>query len=408
MGALRRMPSIGASLRMVIQASMLVLVTGASVYLYVRLREAIIAGFNAQLVAAGSTISAALRGYPVTDCLGFQGQPDSVMRATEEWRLLRGVQERADLTYAYTFILSGDSGITYLVDGSPEGSACAIGQHESLPAENAKGLRRAWSTGLPFVSRVLRFEHWGLLKVSATPIADSSGTAVALAGADLEVSVIRERVRSGVSIAVGASLAVLALAWLFAFYTEQRILGALRETTRALIGIAAGDEHALLPHPGSYPVEVAAMNTEVNRSLAAMREARDVPEGRSGDDNRLTVRWRSRSPTLASCVLLGEYVVAWRRRDRAAPLFFFGPARGPVQLIREYLRLTPDADRFTWTHPAGLMPFFEGVWWVHTGTGRTGSLGSAPDSWLAMARGALVPPPGEHLLAVSVQESTTV
>lgn len=404
MGSVRRIPSIRTALRTAIQASVLVLAVGASIYLYVRLREAIVSGFNAQLVAAGSTVSAALRGYPVTDCLALAGQPDSAVQSTSEWRLLRNVQEKTGLTYAYTFLLSGDSGITYLVDGSPEGEACATGQVESLPAENIAGLKHAWVTGRSFVSRVLRFEQWGLLKVSATPIVDSSGAPTAFAGADLEVTVIRERVRTGVFIALGASIAVVLLAGLLAFHTEQRILRAIRVTTRAAIAIAAGDERELLPRSHRFPAEIDALNGQVNAWLVRMRGERDTPEGCSTAGRTLTIRWCSSSPSEASCVAIGDYVVAWRRPTGPAQLFHFGPSRGPAQLIREYLRPSQRGDSLDWKHPAGLQPFFEGMWWIHTGDGRTGSLGSNPLSWLAITQGTTAAPAEARVLTVSVEQ----
>jgi hypothetical protein len=283
MERMKHMPSVGNSLRLVMQASLLVTVAGAVAFLYVRLRDVIIGGFDSQLVAASSTVSAALRAYPVTDCLHLSDQSDSAMRALPEWRLLRCVQEEAGLTYAYTFSLAGDSAITYLVDGSPDGEACPIGHQEQLPDENMRGLLAAWRNRSAFVSRVLRFEEWGLLKVSAMPVLDSAGAPAAMVGSDLEVTIIRRQLRSGVFLALALSLLVLAAtAWL-AQYTRRRLLDAVRDTTRSLVAIAAGDTAELLPVDRGYPLEIARMNADLNSWISKRRREAHTGQQPAGD-----------------------------------------------------------------------------------------------------------------------------
>ena len=102
-----------------------------------------------------------------------------------------------------------------------------------------------------------------------------------MAGADLEVSVIRRRVRSGVFLAVGLSLLVVVVAGALVRYTERRLLGAVRSTTHALVAIAAGDGRAVLPLQRGYPAEVAGMNQKANQWIAVHRRELSRREGSS-------------------------------------------------------------------------------------------------------------------------------
>jgi hypothetical protein len=323
----------------------------------------------------------------------------------EEWKLLRSVQERAGLTYAYTFVPSGDTGILYLVDGSPDGQTCAIGQQETLPAENTVGLRRAWSSGLPFVSRVLRYEQWGLLKVSAVPILDSLGHPVAMAGADLEVSVIRRRLRSGLFLAAAASVLAIALSWLLAYFTERRLLAAVRSTMRALIAVSAGDRNAILPQDRNLPREIASMNTTVNRWLLATRDALSAHEGASPEDYRFRACWRSTSPATASCTVLGNHLIAWRRPSEDARSFYFGPERGPVSLLQHYFRPGPDSAAPAWKHPSGVEPFFDSLWWFDLQSGATGVLGTRVQDWLCVVSGSPSARPEGTIVQITIREA---
>ncbi|MCB9497589.1 MAG: hypothetical protein H6686_11945 [Fibrobacteria bacterium] len=358
------------ALRALVLGTVVLLIGSAAVFLDLRMQRGIASRFDRQLTACGSTLAGALSTYDIPSLLRHKEKSDSVLKTLPLWQLLRDVQERNDLTYVYTFLPTTRGKITYVVDGSPDGEACTIGQEEDLPEENVEGLDRAWSTGTPFVSGILEYNQWGLLKVSAVPVLDTAGRAFAFVGADLNISAIRKQVRMAVLLVVAISLIALALGGWFSWRTERTLLAALERTRGCLASVASGETDTRLPET-EIPAELREVNRMWNRWLG--RHVHDLHPHRwhlqAMDGSRIVVT--ATDPDRAGCIQHHGRWILWMLHE---PLPLLGAGPSPSSWWR------PDL-------PSKVDALFSGVWEFNPEDG----------AWIPL-RGATPRPPAPFLL----------
>lgn len=372
----RFQPRAALLLRGVMLGSVLLLVLASSSFLYVRMQTAIAERFDRQLLACGSTLARVLRREPILEDLKLEGGGDSVLHTLPRWRLLRDVQERCRLTYVYTFVPQGRDGIIYVVDGSPDGEACTIGQRETIPEGNVEGIQRAWTEGTSFVSGILRYEQWGLLKVSAVPVVDTTGATVALVGADMNITAIRKQVRQGVLLVVAISLLALLFGGWFAYRTELTLVLALVSTRKVLALIASGDASAELPE-SEGPSEIRAANRKWNEWHRKIVQGKASVRTRFDHRSSGVLEIEVTRPGLAGAFERDGEIIAWCRRDEPA-LLGTPPAperwiggRMDAEVAKLFLagawRLDPSTGK--WTGLFEGMPFEDAPLRVHRNGG---------------------------------------
>lgn len=154
---------------------------------------------------------------------------------------MRAILEEKDVTYLYTFKMGGRKDIVYIVDGSPLDDWCPIGYEEDLPQQNVEGILRAIEEGVPFISDVMDFDLWGLLKVAAAPIYNEEGDIRALAGVDINIDLIQTKTRNALFQVLGFGVLSLLVAGMVSLWITRRLTRPINQLKYGALRIAAGD-----------------------------------------------------------------------------------------------------------------------------------------------------------------------
>jgi len=160
--------------------------------------------------------------------------------------MYRSLRERVGLTFLYTEVYIGGDQIRYILDGSVGDSHSPPGYLDSVPDADIDALVRAQVEGTPFVSGIRQWEAWGLVKVSAAPILNPQGGIVALAGADVDIGVIRSKTRNALFAVLAVGALLLSISGLVSLWVAQSVTRPLRDIKNAALRIAAGQYGARL------------------------------------------------------------------------------------------------------------------------------------------------------------------
>ncbi len=177
----------------------------------------------------------------------------------------------AGLTFLYTEVYLGDDQIRYLIDGSLGDDHSPPGTLDVVPPESIADVRMAQLTGQAFVSDIKQWEEWGLIKVSAAPIYGSDGRVVALAGADVDIGVIREKTRFALFAVIFVGATLLVLAGLVSYRVSQGMTRPLREIKDSALRIAAGYHGTRVAHESGDEIGKLAQSLNALSSRLAAR-----------------------------------------------------------------------------------------------------------------------------------------
>lgn len=152
----------------------------------------------------------------------------------------RKVREDAGLTFLYTEVFFGENQIRYIIDGSVGDDHTTPGYLDEVPETSVEEIVKAQNLGQPFVSDIRQWELWGLIKVSGAPIRDRDGKVVAIAGADVDIGVIRSKTRRALFSVLLVGVGVLLLAGLVSIRIANGLTRPLRRIKDAALRLAAG------------------------------------------------------------------------------------------------------------------------------------------------------------------------
>lgn len=150
------------------------------------------------------------------------------------------VRASAGLTFLYTEQLLGGDQLRYILDGSEGDAHTAPGYEDTIPEDTLDEMLAAQQQGRGFVSDIRQWEVWGLIKVAAEPIFGSDGRVVALAGADVNIGVIRGKTRIALFAVLGVGVGLLLLAAWVSLRVSRGLTRPLREIKDGALRIAAG------------------------------------------------------------------------------------------------------------------------------------------------------------------------
>lgn len=179
--------------------------------------------------------------------------------------------DSAGLTFLYTEVYLDGDRIRYMLDGSVGEDHSPPGTLDVVPPESVSDVRLAQLTGQAFVSDIRKWDVWGLIKVSAAPIYGRDGRVVALAGADVDIGVIRDKTRYALFavIFVGAGLLLLA-SWV-SYRVSQTMMRPLRDIKDSALRIAAGYHGTRVAHESNDEIGQLAQSLNALSSRLAAR-----------------------------------------------------------------------------------------------------------------------------------------
>jgi HAMP domain-containing protein len=155
-------------------------------------------------------------------------------------RAVSSLQKDAGLSYLYSQVYLGEKRIYYVMDGTTGPTYSPPGTADELPATSVEGAEQVQYLGRPWMSPIQHWDVWGLLKSCFAPIRDAQGRVVAMAGADVNITAIRQKTRWALFDVVFVGVVVLVAAGFVSLAVTRSLTRPLREIKNAALWIAAG------------------------------------------------------------------------------------------------------------------------------------------------------------------------
>ena len=153
------------------------------------------------------------------------------------------IKLEADLTYHYTQNLiynNEDANCIYILDVSEGNDYTPIGSEDVMDKDSIIGAENVMLRKEVFVSKIQEWEQWGLLKVSYAPILNKDGVVKAIAGADVDMGIIREKTKQALIQSSIAGVVFLIISIIAAFSISKKIIEPIRKLKYSALRIAAG------------------------------------------------------------------------------------------------------------------------------------------------------------------------
>ncbi len=197
------------------------------------------------------------------------------------------IEKQSGLSFLYTQVYIGDKGIYYVLDGTIGDGYSRPGSTDVLPATSQEAAEVVQLVGRPWVSPIQNWQAWGLLKSCFTPIRNSSGKVVAMAGADVDIGVIRGKTRWALAAAILIGIVSLIAAGIVSLRVARVLTRPLQKLKESALWLAAGNYSTRITVGGSREVVALAstldqlrdrLQQEHERSHAWLAELRTQRE----------------------------------------------------------------------------------------------------------------------------------
>ncbi len=192
---------------------------------------------------------------------------------------MRHIMEKEGLTYVYTQVLDPmPPKCTYILDATQGSEHTPIGYRDTLPMEDYLGAQRVIQMGITYVGQVQPTKQWGLLKVSYAPIFNKNGKIEAMAGADVNITVIRKKIQVALYFIGLLGVASIILGTMVTLAMAERITRPLTRLYQRTIEVASGlSPGALEREP--FPSEFIPLKNEIVRLARRLEEDKKRLEG---------------------------------------------------------------------------------------------------------------------------------
>jgi len=198
------------------------------------------------------------------------------------------------LTYHYTQNLvygKDDANCIYILDVSEGNEYTPIGSEDVMDNEAIIGAENVMLRKDVYVSKIQEWEQWGLLKVAFAPIVNKDGVVKAIAGADVDMGIIRKKTKEVLIQSIIAGIIFLIISIVAAFSISKKIIEPIRKLKYSALKIAAGhhDEKVLIEKPqelsdlsdtfntmGTKLKDTVLQLTQYNSDVSAQRKEQDL------------------------------------------------------------------------------------------------------------------------------------
>jgi hypothetical protein len=220
---------------------------------YGRVYATILDGFDRKLVIT-STLTGALID-PVDHenlaAIARRGVQDTAVERSAEYlrnvQPMRKIRNQLQLTYLYTQVFGRTQDIAYILDSNIDKEHSSLGSEDNLPKGTLGDLRAAITAGRVHVSPIEYQQQWGLLKTATAPMRTSQGRIAAMAGADVNISVIRVATQNALFASALIGIISLVICTLVVLVIVSRVARPIERLKLEALRIATGD-HARPDH----------------------------------------------------------------------------------------------------------------------------------------------------------------
>ena len=161
--------------------------------------------------------------------------------------IITHIRRTTGLTYLYTFHMTGENRLAYVLDGSEPEDFSPIGQEDSPPDGAAELIVKSEANLEPVVLPVQNWEAWGLFKSGFGPIVLQDGKAQGMVGADIPVDIITERERQATLATILSVIIGIILTFIVAIRASRSLVSPIALIRSHLIRLAGGDATTTLP-----------------------------------------------------------------------------------------------------------------------------------------------------------------
>jgi len=200
---------------------------------------------------------------------------------------MRRIRAKANLTYLYTQVILGQRNSQYILDASEGDEHSPIGFRDEMPDANVKGARDVMVRGDVFVSDIQPWELWGLIKTAFAPIYNSDDEISAMAGADVEISIISSKTRVALLEVGLVSILALLGSGFVSVKIAQRLIKPIERVKEGALHVAAGQYGHRIEMKDLLELELLSQSFN-SMSLALESTVRELNDAnRSLEDRRL-------------------------------------------------------------------------------------------------------------------------
>lgn len=266
----------------IIIPALIIISVGIGIFIYNNIYNTILEGFDQKLIAVSSTTGEFIAGE------GHQALLKEVRRENltpEQAELtdyfiktitpMRQIREKLGLTYLYTQVPGeADDEVIYVLDSNTDEDHTPPGYIDVLPSESLENNRRVLEQGELVVSAVEAWEVWGLLKSAFAPVFNNQGEIVAVAGADVNISVIREKTRFALFLVGSIGFIALIISTLAAIYIAEKLANPMSTIKYAALTVASGEYN----HKAEVkdPIELKNLGEDLNYFSMVLQDTIEV------------------------------------------------------------------------------------------------------------------------------------
>jgi len=191
------------------------------------------------------------------------------------------------LTYHYTQELiygKKDVNCRYILDVSIGNEYTPIGSEDIMNREDILGAEDVIFRGKIYVSKIRKWKKWGLLKVSFAPIYNKKGEIKAMAGADINMDIIKKKRREALIKSILISILFLVVGVIVSYTITKNIIEPISRLKYSTLKVAAGkygDKIFI-----KSPKELNELSNEFNYMSQELKN-RMVDLNRYSKDNKL-------------------------------------------------------------------------------------------------------------------------
>ena len=157
---------------------------------------------------------------------------------------LRRITKKLDLTYLYTFYRTPNASmydITYSLDANIDADHSYPGDEDTIPEDSLFDMYGRIYLGQQYLSEIVEWDEWGLLKTGYAPILNQSGDVNQVVGVDINVSIIESRTRIHFLQTVVLGVVLFCLTMIATFYVTRTMIQPILELNETALMVAAGD-----------------------------------------------------------------------------------------------------------------------------------------------------------------------
>ncbi len=214
---------------------------------------------------------------------------------------MRRITHRTNITFLYTQLVTDHNRITYGIDGTVGENHSPLLSLDTVPETEVPLIQRVFTARQSQVTDMKVWDKWGLLKSAFTPILDTLGVPIAMAGADVDVSTVRFETRRALVVTFSVGAILLVIGGLLTLAIARQINRPLFRIKSAALQVAAGDyqQTVEIGQPREFHELARAFNDatlDLGRNFQHLRET--LSKGRAARDRRALTRRLAAEPIL--------------------------------------------------------------------------------------------------------------